>query len=562
MMDRALGCFKLSRTECFFIGVAVLVGLLPGSGRSEDDPAQSSLRIGKNVRIYASSITQTETFITRHPGNPSILFCSANTINLSSGFVSEGIYVSTNGGTTWRGSDTCNGAPISFHGGDPGIAIDKNGIFVLIRLGTFPVGLFSHFSTDNGLTWSSQRTIATGDLDRATLVSDGQPSSGSYGRSYATWVQFAPPYPVMVSYTDNGGTSWSVPVAINNPPERCRGGEAVIGPGGAIYATWAGVTAVSPFTEDHAGFAKSTNGGSTWTVTEVAYDMNGIAGVLAEKSNIRVNGLPRLDVDLTGGSRNGWIYIVSTEKNLAPAGTDPDVILHRSTDAGLTWSAGVRVNQDGLNNGKLQYFPVVHVDHTGGVNVLYYDDRATTSDSASVFLSRSTDGGFSWSDFEIATHHFRPVPIGGLGQGYQGDNIGMNSIGDTLWPVWMDNSSGIYQVWTCPVDISTLTSVDQELLPVSFGLDQNFPNPFNPTTEIGYQTLETGHVTLKIYDMLGREVTTLVNQIQGPGRHRVSWNAGRVASGVSSKGGYASGVYYYRIVSGGATLTRKMVLIR
>jgi hypothetical protein len=535
----------IARTVAIILSPAVVLAA------PDDGPGTGSIRIGQNFRLYPSNVTQTETFIVRHPGNPAILFASANTIDLSSGFLSEGIYVSTNAGATWRGTDTCTGAPLQYHRGDPGIAIDKNGTFVLIRLGFFP-GLYSHYSTDNGLTWSSQRTIATMDQDRATLVSDGEPTSNHYGRSYAVWVQFAPPYPVMCVYSDNGGATWTAPAPINNPPQRCQGGEAAIGPDGTVYATWAGVIAVSPFTEDHAGFGKSTDGGVNWIITEVAFDMNGIAGIFPEKANIRVNGLPRLDVDVSGGSRNGWIYVATTERNLSPAGSDPDIILHRSTNGGQTWSAGVRVNQDALNNGKFQYFPVVHVDHTGAVNVLYYDDRTTTSDSASVFLSRSVDGGFTWADFEIASHHFRPTPISLGGQGYQGDNIAMTSLGDTLWPVWMDNSSGLYQAWTCPIDINELTSVDADPTPITFGLDQNFPNPFNPETGIRFTIEERGFVSLTVYDLVGREVAELAGRVMEAGSHRVVFDAS----------GLPSGVYYYRLTSAAGSAVKKMILLK
>ncbi|MDH4070691.1 MAG: glycoside hydrolase, partial [Ignavibacteria bacterium] len=167
-------------------------------------PAGGSLSVGESFRIYPSMVSQSETFIARHPGNHSILFVSANTINLMTGFVSEGVYVSTDAGTSWRGSDTCSGTPINFHGGDPGIAIDKDGRFVLIRLGNTVDGLYSHFSTDNGLTWSSQRTVTLNQQDRATCASDGNPASPYYGRSYAAWVEFAIPYPVRFVFTDDG----------------------------------------------------------------------------------------------------------------------------------------------------------------------------------------------------------------------------------------------------------------------------------------------------------------------------------------------------------------------
>jgi len=537
-------------------GLLVLVLFLFGSSRASDPGASAggNLGIGANFRLYPSTTTQTETFIVRHPHDPTILFASANTIVLSTGFISEGIYVSTDAGTTWSGNDTCNGAILTFHRGDPGIAIDRNGRFILIRLGNTP-GLYSHYSTDNGETWSSQRTIAMGDQDRATLASDGNPGSPYYGRSYAVWVQFSLPYPLLFSYSDDGAANWITPAQINNPPpQRCVGGEVAIATDGTVIVCWAGALPASPFTEDYAGFASSTDGGISWTVLQNAFDMNGIMGTFPQKANIRVNGLPRIAIDNSGGSRDGWIYIVSGEKNIAPAGSDADILLHRSTNGGLTWSAGVRVNQDAVNNGKLQYFPAIHVDGGGGVNALYYDDRNTTSDSAAVFLSRSTDGGVTWDDYQVSDHTFQPLPIGGLGQGYQGDNIGMTSVGDTLWPVWMDNSTGIYQIWTCPIDLSDLgTSVDEEPgLPLTTGLMQNYPNPFNAETEIRFRITDYGFVRLEVADVLGREVATLVNEKLGPGTYRRHWSAQ----------GLPSGVYFYKLKTEGFTESKKMLYLR
>jgi hypothetical protein len=511
---------------------------------------------GENYRIYPSSFSQTEPFIVRHPFNPDTLFISANTINLGTGFISEGIYVTTDLGHSWFvRTDTCNGAMISSHGGDPGIAIDKNGTFLLIRLGFSP-GLYSHNSNNLGVTWGGQRTVATNDQDRATLTTDAEPSSQNYGRSYAGWVRFAPPYPVFFSYTDNGGNTWSTPAQINNPPARGQGGEMAMGPNGEVCIAWAGVTNVSPFTEDFVGFAISTNGGAAWTVRENAFDMNGIAGTFPQKGNIRVNGLPRIDVDATGGVRDGWIYVVTTQRNLAPAGSDPDIIFNRSTDRGTTWSAGIRVNQDAMNNGKFQYFPAIHVDGAGGINVLYYDDRNTSADSSGVYLSRSVDGGTTWRDFRISDHNFKPQPIAGFGQGYQGDNISLVSAHDTLFPVWMDNSAGIYQLWTSPTALSELTDVKENSseFPTTIQLHQNFPNPFNPSCQIEYTLPAGGFVKLVVYDIYGREVKTLVNEEQQVGTHRIVFDTRSLS--------LASGLYLYRLTSNGTTSTRKMVLLK
>ncbi len=96
-------------------------------------------------------------------------------------------------------------------------------------------------------------------------------------------------------------------------------------------------------------------------------------------------------------------------------------------------------------------------------------------------------------------------------------------------------------------------------VPKDFSLEQNYPNPFNPTTVIRYQLPLESRVTLKIYDLLGREVKTLVDRIQGPGYESVEWNAGAVASGV----------YFLRLQATGANdparsfiQMRKLVLLR
>src|SRR5690606_6877584 len=173
----------------------------------------------------------------------------------------------TDGGTTWFGSDTCKGANINFHGGDPGIAIDKVGVLHITRMARFPLqGLFAHFSTDYGATWSDQYPITTEFLGRASVTTAGLQQSQFYGRSYAAWVKLSPPFALSSSYTTNNGVSWSSPVQVNNPSQRSAGGEAVVHSSGKIYTCWAGVDPNAPFSEKFIGFASSADGGNNWTV--------------------------------------------------------------------------------------------------------------------------------------------------------------------------------------------------------------------------------------------------------------------------------------------------------
>ena len=100
---------------------------------------------------------------------------------------------------------------------------------------------------------------------------------------------------------------------------------------------------------------------------------------------------------------------------------------------------------------------------------------------------------------------------------------------------------------------STTTDVsDNRGIVESYALFQNYPNPFNPSTNIKYNLLNSGKVSLKIYDMLGREVATLVNQFESAGLHSVNFNASKLSSGV----------YFYVLRTANFTSTKKLVLIK
>jgi hypothetical protein len=95
----------------------------------------------------------------------------------------------------------------------------------------------------------------------------------------------------------------------------------------------------------------------------------------------------------------------------------------------------------------------------------------------------------------------------------------------------------------------------------NFILSQNYPNPFNPTTTIKYSIPELSFVTIKIYDVLGSEVTALVNEQKSVGTYEVEFNSH--SGGVrSAGGGLTSGVYFYRLQAGDFIQTRKMILLK
>ena len=89
-------------------------------------------------------------------------------------------------------------------------------------------------------------------------------------------------------------------------------------------------------------------------------------------------------------------------------------------------------------------------------------------------------------------------------------------------------------------------------IPKQYELSQNYPNPFNPTTTIKYSLPKNGIVTIKIYDVTGREIRTLVNEMKTAGNYVVDFNGIDISSGV----------YFYRIKVGDFVMTKRMVLIK
>ncbi|MDP4117476.1 MAG: T9SS type A sorting domain-containing protein [Bacteroidota bacterium] len=109
--------------------------------------------------------------------------------------------------------------------------------------------------------------------------------------------------------------------------------------------------------------------------------------------------------------------------------------------------------------------------------------------------------------------------------------------------------------WNAVLIDSHITGIgtkNNEYVVKDYALMQNYPNPFNPNTTISYQLPKSGQVTIKVYDVLGNEVRTLVNEYKSAGQYSVNFDAGKLSSGM----------YIYRITAGGYTSAKKMTLIK
>ncbi len=128
------------------------------------------------------------------------------------------------------------------------------------------------------------------------------------------------------------------------------------------------------------------------------------------------------------------------------------------------------------------------------------------------------------------------------------------------WRVRSKTNEGEYSYYSGKGEFSVNSATDVESkneLPTNFELAQNYPNPFNPSTTIKFSIVEPSFVSLKIYDILGREVSVLINENLGAGSYNIVWNAENTFGK-----GIASGTYIYRLVAGDNVFTKKMMFLK
>jgi hypothetical protein len=132
-------------------------------------------------------------------------------------------------------------------------------------------------------------------------------------------------------------------------------------------------------------------------------------------------------------------------------------------------------------------------------------------------------------------------------------------------------TDGLYDTWSTPsnldpaarpgfrltIDNTYIVGIEDPSAPSSYALEQNFPNPFNPSTTVTYSVPKSGQVNVMVYDLLGNHVKTLVNEVQEPGRYEVKWNATNAQGQV-----VPTGNYILKMVAGDFTQTRKMTLLK
>jgi photosystem II stability/assembly factor-like uncharacterized protein len=209
-------------------------------------------------------------------------------------------------------------------------------------------------------------------------------------------------------------------------------------------------------------------------------------------------------------NQTGWLGAANLERNN----------VYKTTNGGANWFfQNNPISQGGMNQ-------INDVKFTS--NGMGWAVHGTPTTGAIMYTS---DGGANWSIDEVSSNWFDCLHI------YSNKKAWCGASGGRVW----------YTIPQPPLGISN----GQEI-PKEFSLSQNYPNPFNPTTHFVFRIADFGFVKLLIYDALGREITSLVNEELNPGTYEVPWDAGN----------YPSGVYYYRLTTQNFTDTKKLILVK
>lgn len=485
-----------------------------------------------------------EPSITLNPKNPDIMVGGCNIYQY---------FYSTDGGYTWENEEMTSPYGVW---GDPCLIVDTAGHYYFFHLsnpqnGSWIDRIVAQKSTDHGQTWTSGNYMGL----NGSKAQDKEWAAVDWSNNniYVTWTQFdeygsGDPQDstiIRFSKSTDAGASWSEAMRINEVAGNCidsdntvEGAVPAVGPEGQIYVAWAGPAGLV--------FDKSYDQGETWLDKDIFidefpggwdYDIPGIS---------RCNGLPVTSCDTSGGPYNGTIYVNWTDQRHGE--DDTDVWLAKSTDEGETWSDPIRVNDD--PPGKHQFFTWMTVDQaTGYLYFVFYDRRNYDDKATDVYMAMSKDGGETFTNFKISESPF--APNSGV---FFGDYTNITAYDDVIRPIWARLDGFQLTVYTAIVD-PNIVGIEKPEEDMPFALGQNYPNPFSNETYISFKLHEPSRITLKIYDMYGRKVTTLIdNEKRTFGKYVETFNP--------KQHGIETGVYYYSLTSREHNLKKKMVFNR
>lgn len=458
---------------------------------------------------------------------------------------SSGIFLSSDNGETWA---TIYGQSV----GDLFITDDGR---IYINQDHVPVGVF--VSSDYGISWNQLNFL------------DVPISAIAIGRENKIFAASSEQYSALFFTSDDRGNSWhkvndivgsttSISCNENGRILTCSGNPFYSKDDGNSWSSYSVGVSVG------IGVLLPNN------IAFVGGYVNGqkVSSIRIYRSNIEGNTWTNILQDVyqkvkkLNASDNNFIFALTDSYAYYPGGGGAEYVI-RSTDNGDTWQKVLVINnKDSWTRENWEYLESLGCSPNGSVFV-----------SSSKGLYRTTDYGNSWNkiDSSITLSSLKNFVFNKSGNIFtnNGKCIFKSIDNGTTWrcidsvlkvtAMAVDNEGYLY-VGTDRQGIfrsadATSVGIDNTInhfLPAEYFLSQNYPNPFNPETKISYQLPVFEHVTLKVYDLLGREVAKLVDEAKEAGIYEVKFN------GIN----LPSGVYFYRLKSGSFINTKKFVLMR
>ena len=381
--------------------------------------------VGTNRNVAATDVPppneyQGEIQVVVNPNNANQLVAAANTWDAPAGCgETQAIFWSSDGGAVWN--YTCAPTSSAFpgigscsatvFGSDPALAWDNNNN-VYINYMLLCASIFSTRysmvvarSTDGGANWSGQGIVVTswGDTDledKNFYAIDNHPASPFFGRHYTCWDRNNNE---KIARSTNSGATWTEADLPTSPV----GGvdlacEIAVEDNGNVHVIFDSLTCgAQTCSDEDMVYTRSTDGGVNWSAPVPVRDFSlvGFSNAnCADAQNDRcINPFGAVAVDNSGGACDGTLYASFSDYGAGQNVNDTDVWVSRSTTGGASWSAAVKVNDDGLA-GRAQFHPFLQVDQGNGNVIVAWQDARNDSgnDAVDFYTARSTNCGVSF----------------------------------------------------------------------------------------------------------------------------------------------------------------------
>lgn len=446
-----------------------------------------------------------------------------------------GYTYSHDGGMTWATSQLLpDPMPGHLSQSDPVVTSDSEGNFYISSTSRQPVQNYNremliYKSTDDGVTFELQTAAVPGSglqgEDKEWIFTDPVETNPTYDNIFIIWRSFGPSYGIKFRKSEDHGDTWSSTIPVSDVATG-QGANIASGVSGEIYAVWLNEAIM---------FDVSYDGGESFNQDKVISYIN----------DNDYYSFPYITVDYSENETRGNVYIVWADNR---TGTE-DIWFQRSENGGQNWLPNpIRVNDVATND---QYWPMIMSDTSGTIAVIYYDERDQAG-LMSAYLAVSEDAGNTWTN-----HKLNDSPFFGFTPNSNvryGDYIGVDMHAGRIIPVWTDDRtfSGYNQeIYTAVVDINTSIFQRPDSKKTAAGLN-TYPNPFISETNIGFNLLEKGRVSIVMRNSLGEMVDKLYDGFLEKGYHEYQWKAES----------WPGGIYFLNIATDNNSVTKKVMLLK